>query len=380
MATFTQVKSKGITLRYGNDGFIASSPETLPDLVREKGAGCLMNVLSTDECFTLRNGMLDAMEFLTSGLEVPFNSKNPSTYGSIFALMPNHGGLFQHHKLTHIQSIWDIRQNPNVAAAHAAFHKCDINDLLVSFDGVNFSPGALIPGRKRGQFRGNCWLHTDQRPSNSTEMCMQSWVTANDIGVGDATLRFLEGSHLLHGAFAKAFNLTNTHADWFKMAPEHITWFENQGCKDTCITVPAGSQVFWDSRTVHSGIEFIDEADCPPRELSRSIRMVVYVCYEPRTGPVLPESHPDIGKTLKGLPKILAKRKRIMDPNDQLFLRTTSHWPNKMKLFPKTPRSYTNTPPTGCKQTDPAKYWSFVPDISTPPVLTEFGRCIAGIN
>jgi hypothetical protein len=377
MMPFTEVTSKGATLRYGNEGFVAKSPEDVKRVVDATGAACLLNVLGDDECTAFREGMLTAAETLTTRLPVAFKRGEPETYGSVFTLAPNHGGLFQHHGWGHVQAVWDLRQNPNLAAAHAAFHGCDPNDLLVSFDGVNFSAGALMLGRKRGQFRGNCWRHLDQRLSDSAQLCMQSWVTANDIGVGDATLRFLEGSNALHGEFARAFGLHETTTDWHKLQPEHVEWFLARGCKDTCITVPAGSQVFWDSRTVHSGIEFLADED-RPQPATKSIRMVAYLCYEPRSGPALPERHPDTGKAAKNLPKILAKRRRVLDPSDPWFLRLASHWPNKMKLFGKNPRNY-GAKPLECAP-DQTDYWSFVTPTAGVPELTAFGRRVAGLD
>ena len=378
MQRFVNVKSKGVDLRYGNEGFIAKTPEEVQAIVAEKGAAILLDAITPEECNAFREGMLRSAEELTSLLETPFKRDDPSTFGSIFKLAPNHGGLFQHHNWGHIQEVWDLRQNPKLAASHAAFHGCKIDDMLTSFDGVNFSAGALMPGRKRGQFRGNCWRHLDQRAGDSTKLCLQSWVTANPIGVGDATLRFMEGGHLYHREFAETFGLTESTVDWTQLKPEHVAWFESKGCKDTCMTAPAGSQVFWESRTPHSGIEFIADEDRPDPEVAKSIRMVAYLCYEPRTGPVLPDGHPDTGKAAKNLPKILKKRQRILDPNDPWFLRLTSHWPNKMKLFGKNPRSYGAEPPKEC--TDPTDFWSFVPPIAGVPDLTDFGRRIAGLD
>ena len=378
MQRFVDVTSKGVTLRYGNEGYIARTPEEVPAIVAEKGAAILLDAMTPAECDAFREGMLRSAEQLTSRLEKPFARDDPSTYGSIFQLAPNHGGLFQHHQWGHIQEVWDLRQNPKLAAAHAAFHGCELDDLLTSFDGVNFSAGAMMPGRKRGQFRGNSWIHLDQRTSDSTKLCLQSWVTANPIGIGDATLRFLEGGHNFHREFAEDWGLTEKTADWTLLEPDHLTWFDAKGCKDTCLTVPAGAQVFWDSRTPHSGIEFLADEDRPDPAAEKSIRIVAYLCYEPRTGPVLPEGHPDTGKAAKGLPKILAKRQKILDPTNDWFLRLTSHWPNKMKLFGKNPRSYGAEPPKGA--TDPTDFWSFVPPIAGVPELTDFGRRVAGLD
>ena len=73
-----------------------------------------------------------------------------------------------HHAWGHAQCVWDLRQIKKLAAGHAEFHKCTLEDMLVSFDGVNFSAGAgmNVRGRPRGEFRGNCWRHLDQRLSD----------------------------------------------------------------------------------------------------------------------------------------------------------------------------------------------------------------------
>lgn len=45
-------------------------------------------------------------------------------------------------------------------------------------------------------------------------------------------------------------------------------------------------------------------------------------------------------------------------------LRTTSHWPHKIKLFPKQPRTY-------------GRDYEIVTEIQ-PPVLTDIGKKLAG--
>jgi hypothetical protein len=182
--------------------------------------------------------------------------------------------------------------------------------------------GAVLPSATgNGQFRGHSWLHLDQRLSNNCFLWVQSWVTANDVFAGDATPRFLSGSHKLHADFAKAFRLTKNNSDWFKLEPEHIQWHKDQGCVETCITAKAGTQVFWDSRAVHSGIEHLPLKDCRKWSKPREVRNVVYACYQPREQTTL-----DL-------------RKSILTPGHK-FHRMASHWPNQMKLFPKNPRQY----------------------------------------
>ena len=349
------ITSNGITLNYGNEGFLAKEPEEVLAILKDKGVSVLQNVLNEEECKVMNDGMWETAEYLTSGLKNPIKRDEPDTYNSIFDLGLKHGGLIQHHQWAHAQYVWDVRQNQKVAEVYKKLYG---EDLLVSYDGVNVSLGPIMSGRKRGYFRGNSWLHTDQQLCDSSFKCVQSWLTANPIEAGDATLRFLSGSHLFHETFAEEFNLQNSKEDWFIFTPDHIEWFKEQGCIDTCITCPAGSQVFWDSRTVHSGIEYIPQKDFPDRTTPRTYRNVVYVCFDKK-------------KTTT-----LTKRERIMNSEDSWRLRSASHWPNKMKLFGQYPRNYGNKPPEGCVQTDDTKYWSFVPEMPMPE-LTDYGKKIA---
>ena len=349
------INAKNTILQYGNDGYIAESPQQVLEILKEKGVAVLPNVLSKDECQKMNDGMWDTVEHLTSGLKEPVKRDDPASYNSIFELGLKHGGLIQHHQWGHAQYVWDVRQNPNVGDVYRELYGYD---LLVSFDGVNVSLGNVMSGRKRGFYRGKSWLHTDQQLSDSSFKCIQSWVTANDINVGDATLRFLSGSHLLHEKLAEEFKLKDVKEDWFIFENKHLDWFKDKGCIDTCITCPAGSQVFWDSRTVHSGIEYLEDSDYSGRKTEHNFRNVVYVCFDKKQN------------------NTLSKRKRILDANDSWKLRSASHWPNKMKLFGQYPRNYGNPPPEGCTQTDESKHWSFVPEMPMPK-LTDYGRKIA---
>lgn len=352
------ITSKGVTINYGNEGLVAKDAKDALRIVREKGVAVLPGVLTPEECEAMNTGMWDTAEYLTSGLAQPLKRGRPDTYDALFHLNPNHGGLIQHFAWGHAQYVWDVRQNPKVAEMYHELY--GDKPLLSSFDGVNASIGAVMPKKKqRGKFRGGMgWLHTDQRPSDSSFQCVQSWVTANDVLPGDATLRCLVGSHKLHEKMAQHFGLIDVKDDWFKYTLEQLDWFKKNGAEDICITCPAGSQVFWDSRTAHSGMEFVDDADCSKRTKPRTYRNVVYVCFQPREE------------------RTIEKRAMIFDPDGKWRLRLASHWPNKMKLFGEFPRSYGNPPPVGCKQTDPKKHWSFVPEMPMPK-LTPYGIQIA---
>ena len=107
-------------------------------------------------------------------------------------------------------------------------------------------------------------MHCDQRFNKNDFECVQSWITANAVNVGDGTLRILQGSHLLHGEFRKVFqDVLPLNIDWHVLTQEQIQWYKDKGCQDICIICPAGSQVCWDSRTIHCGMAALHTKDLP---------------------------------------------------------------------------------------------------------------------
>ena len=146
-------------------------------------------------------------------------------------------------------------------------------EFIVSFDGSSF---ALPPEvTNRGWFR-NVWFHPDQSYIRNEFKCAQSWITALDVDEGDATLAYLEGSHLHHKEFAKRFKKTDK-SDWYKL--ENITeldFYLQKGCIPKRVKYSAGDMVFGDSRTMHCGVEAVKGRS------NQHMRAVVYVCYMPR--------------------------------------------------------------------------------------------------
>lgn len=173
---------------------------------------------------------------------------------------------------------------------------------------------------KRGWSRKNhpFWFHTDQSYLRNGFECIQSWVTAQDVKKGDATLAVLEGSHNLHGEFYK-WGVENkkekisNKANWYRLDEEEVNWYTKQ-CRRVLIRAPQGSQVFWDSRTIHCGFNPLKG-----RKKAR-LRCIAYVCMTPRK---------------------LCKKKDL-EKRIQFFKnrRTTSHWPHRLKVNPEKPRTY----------------------------------------
>ena len=99
------------------------------------------------------------------------------------------------------------------------------------------------------------WFHTDQSYLRNDFECIQSWATAFCLNEGDATLAIYEKSHKFHKEFAEQFGITDKD-NWFKLEnDEQIDFYKSKGCLERYIKCPRGSMVFWDSRTIHCGVE-----------------------------------------------------------------------------------------------------------------------------
>jgi len=301
--------------------------------VEKYGVAVVPNVLDENECIQMVDGMWKYFEGISKNWETPIDRSNKDTWKSIHDLYPLHGMLFQHFNCGHIQTVWDLRQNPKIVDIFAKIWKCNKEDLLVSFDGFSFG---LPPEETK---RGWCgtWYHTDQSFTRPEFECIQSWITGLDANQGDATLGFMEGSNKYHKEFSETYGINNKH-DWYKLNKEEQTFYSDKGCECKRIKCPKGSMVFWDSRTIHCGV-----SPCKTRENS-DIRAVIYLCYQPR-------------KLISNV-NLKKKQKAFED------LRTTSHYPCNVKLFAKYPRTYGN----------------IIPDINkiNNPELTSLGKKLAG--
>ena len=208
-------------------------------------------------------------------------------------------------------------------------------DLLVSFDGLSFAPPPEFTNR--GWYRNHTWYHSDQSFTRNDFECIQGWVTGIDVKEGDATLAFYENSHNVHKKFGKTFDIKD-QKDWYKLSKDEEKFFKDNDCYEKRIKCPRGSLVLWDSRTIHCGTEAMKT------RIEPNFRAVSYICYQPRS---------------LSTPKQLEKKQKAFRE-----MRMTSHWPAKIKLFPKNPRTYGGP----------------LPEITpiAPPQLTELGERLAG--
>lgn len=311
------------------------SKDTLKETIDKYGVAIIPSVIDAEECLKMRAGMWQSIEKITENFDVPIKQNDSSTWSSFPQLYPLHSMLLQRYGLAHAQYYWDLRQNENIVDVFATLWNVANDELLVSFDGLSLHLPPEETGR--GYFRNNTWLHCDQSPTRNGFECVQSFLTANEIRAGDATLSFLEGSNRLHGEFAAKFNITEK-GDWYKLNETEQKFFLDNGCERKCIMCPAGSLVLFDSRTQHQGIESLKSRPI------QNERCIIYLCYTPRERAT--------AANLKKKIKAFEER------------RTTSHWPHKPMLFPINPRTYGGA----------------LPDIAEidPPVLNDLGRRLVG--
>jgi len=308
--------------------------KTLKNTLRDYGVAVILDVLDEKECEKFVSEVWDYFEFLTQTWEVPISRDQKSSWVGFYKLYPLHSMLIQHWGVGHAQASWNLRQNPNIVKIFAKLWDCKKKDLLVSFDGLSLNLPPEVTNR--GWYR-NTWYHTDQSFTDNEFKSVQSFITGLDIHEYDATFSFLEGSHLLHKEFGTHFGIS-VKDNWYKLTKEEEEFFISKNCIQKNIKCPKGSLVLWDSRTIHCGIEANRKRKVP------NLRVVAYLCYAPRNL----SSEAD-----------LRKKKKAFEE-----LRTTTHNPSKVKLFPKHPRTYGGA----------------IPEVTriNSPVLSKLGMKLAG--
>ncbi len=333
---------------------IVCTRESLNQTLETFGVAVIPSVLTLEECEQMKQGQHQSLATLTSQLSPPFDVSKRETYDSAAEAGALHGMIFQSSGMGHAKYAWDIRQHPEVVANFVAFWGSA--DLRTSMDAV----AAWYPRTSAlaGTNKGNDWMHIDQAPKKHGLESIQSWVTGETVGVGDATLTVLLGGHRWHKEFHETFGADES-GDWYRLKPEHIDFYLSKGCKLMSITCPAGSQVFFDSRTPHQGT--LPHKD---REVKDRIRCIVYVCmtpakeadYEWRKG----------SKVFVGL----ERRKKTDQKRIELFTKgqNTSHCPHNFRSFAMKPHFY--GPPKPLTQIgSPKKEW-----------LTALGRKLVGFQ
>ncbi len=312
-----------------------TTPDNLKETLEEYGVAIIPSVLNDEECAAMQSGMWDTLEDWTQHWDTQITRDNPESWKNIRDLFPKHSMLIQQYGLGHAQFIWNLRQNPKCIEPFTRIWNTPAEDLLVSFDAASFH---MPPEVTKIGWHRKTWYHSDQSYLRNEFECIQSWATAFDVNDGDATLAFYEKSHKFHGEFASHFSITDKE-NWYKLEnDEQLEFYKNKGCTEKCIKCPKGSMVFWDSRTLHCGVEAKKGREHP------NFRCVAYLCYMPRSL----SNEKELKKKIKAFEE----------------MRMTSHWPCKVKLFPKMPRTY------GAEVKEIVEL--------NPPEINELGRRLVG--
>lgn len=312
-----------------------TTKEKLRETIDKFGVAIIPNVFTVDECNSILSEMWGFFEHITKSWDAPISRNKKETWKSIYDLYPLHSMLVQYFGIGNAQFAWNARQNSKAIEIFSHLWKTD--DLLVSFDGSSLHLPPEVTGK--GWYRDRTWYHTDQSYTRNSFECVQSFVTLLDINDGDASLAFMEKSNTYHRAFAKEFNI-DSKDDWYQLDETEEEFYIERKCSYKKIKCPKGSMVFWDSRTIHCGVEPLKERK------KENIRAVIYLCY---------------------MPKSLITKAKLEKKKDAFNnIRTTNHWASKPKLFGKNPRTYGKE----LKETTPIK----------PPVLTNVGKKLAGFD
>jgi hypothetical protein len=277
----------------------------LNNYLDKNGVAVLQNILTENECLYFRNQIWDEIKHVSQNR---FDINNENTWNEFYNFNPFHSMLLHHFSLGHMQPIWEIRQHPKVYQVFEKIWNVNVNDLIVSFDGLSIH----LPPEKtnRGWYESN-WFHTDQSSKKIGKHCIQGLINLYPVNNGDATLSILEKSHHLHESFFKD-NQINNSSDWYQLKDNDLNYFKS--CDPSAIKVDdIGSMILWDSRTFHQGIE------SNINRQAENFRMAIYITMMPRS-------------TINDPLTLIKKQKAFKN------LKLTSHWANSNFTFPKKPK------------------------------------------
>eukprot|EP01104_Vermistella_antarctica_P006280 TRINITY_DN16995_c0_g1_i1.p1 TRINITY_DN16995_c0_g1~~TRINITY_DN16995_c0_g1_i1.p1 ORF type:complete len:368 (-),score=55.62 TRINITY_DN16995_c0_g1_i1:59-1162(-) len=304
------------TLCYDQDNFATE----LPRLFRENGVVVIEGVFTDGEADRLMDSLVGSFEKLTVGMD----RSKIKTWQGPNALPQTRPGLFQ-ALMSNIPPVWEIRSNDRVFNIFRTLYTNlrrkgdgdasddnEVDDLIVSSDGVNVMPNGVMGA-------SHDWAHLDQTSREDIFKCVQGQAVLTNT---TACFRASPRSHLVLSECLTEMGVAETNtSNWAMLREDKKEAVRNlvQGVEGGQWQIPIetkkGSFIVWASSVIHSArgatrIEKRDRAD-----VWKGWRGVVYVCLRPRCEFTQEE---------------LARRKNVFDDN-----RTTSHWSTKIqKLLP----------------------------------------------
>lgn len=238
--------------------------------------------------------MYSYLETFKGGLG--FKRFDPSTYQEKFLPVINEKGMCSGYGVNHEKFTWDIRCEPGVVDAFAKVF--DTDDLIVSFDAVNFA----LPNREDTP-ENKPWPHQDQDPEKPGFRCLQGIVNLLPNGPNDGGLIVCKGAHRLSEEFHKDFKdevdpVFRWTKEWYGFSDAGLKWLDNKGCEWIKIEAEPGDLLLWDSRLPHYNLS-------PTGDRAR---FATYTCYMPAAD----ASQEDLLRKKEAFEKQLG----------------TTHWPN----------------------------------------------------
>jgi hypothetical protein len=190
-------------------------------------------------------------------------------------------------EINHSDFLWHVRLNPQVKKAFELLW--DTNDLLTSFDGGNaFRP--WNSGYPKYKTRGG-WWHVDQNCLRGLErqgrVSIQGLVTFYDADETTGGFTVIPGSHQYHEIICQQAPRKIDFIPILGEFPEELKVLPH-----SLPRAKAGDLILWDSRTVHCNVpafapvEVVPspvESDIKESEPIELLRLVAYVCMQPRS-------------------------------------------------------------------------------------------------
>lgn len=271
------LKIKGSTIRASSREF-DTDVKGLRSMLDEWGVAVIPGVLTEEDRTMMIDGVWNALEEMTEDTW-PIKRDDPATWGYVRELFLKKGLLLQDFGIGTAEVSTKVRCLPRVIEPYEELYQT--KELLSSMDGMS----VFLPKKDTKYLRDPLAKpHTDEAFNKSKErhggQSFQSWVTPFDVGPKEATLLVLTKSYILHTEFGKTFGLDKSEKvdkDFYELKTmSEVQWFLERGCELVRITCPAGSQVFWNSKTFHCPIG-------PVGGNQSTFRMVIYTCYTPRS-------------------------------------------------------------------------------------------------
>lgn len=260
----------------------------LREVIANEGVAIVTNVLTPSDIESAKSGMVDWIKE-----RVPnFSIDDPSTFAAAARSTFIHR-IVKHYGVGQAQFMVDLRSNPRVLQMFSAIHNIPVDQLRCGFDGCCFMPPPEHLSSRHRAFDDNSkgWLHRDQSlvDARSEQLVadqsdtIQGLVNLIDATRDDGTFTCIPGTQIFTEQLrerweARGITKAKMRAQWLKMSDEDLNWItDTMGYHVYRVPLPAGSMVFWDSRTIHS--------NCYPKR-SRSVprwRMCAYICMFPET-------------------------------------------------------------------------------------------------